>query len=277
MQEQFGIRVNSKIELKQTLKIEPFDTTKRFTKPHKHNKYFEIVYLSQGSGLHTIDTTAYVIDVPQFFFVKREEVHHWSIDTEPKGFVVIFKDEFIENTKDKEINLLVLELSKINMLNVKNKEDQMVIETIFELLCKETKTNSNINIIEGLLKALLSKITSLNTYDKKGVFGDVSEQFLYFLSESPQNNVSYYANKLCITPQYLNTICKQAFNKSASEVIATYINKEAKRLLLYTAYNVSEIAHLLHFKDASHFGKYFKKNNQITPLNYRKSAVSKPV
>ncbi|MDW5288015.1 helix-turn-helix transcriptional regulator [Formosa sp. PL04] len=275
MIEHTQIKVNTKIAVKKTIKIEPFDRSKRYTKPHKHNKYFEIVYLSKGSGSHTIDATEYSIDVPQFFFVKREEVHHWSIETEPKGYVIIFKDEFAETTIDTQINLLLLELSKFSKLDVKSASEQDVIETLFELLCNETKLNGNPNVVEGLLKALLFKITSLDNTIVNGLMGDVSEQFLYYLSESPQNNVAFYAEKLCITPQYLNTICKHAFGKSASEVIATYINKEAKRLLLYTSFNVTEIAHQLHFKDVSHFGKYFKKNNNITPLNYRKAAVSK--
>lgn len=46
----------SKIEQNKTIKVSPFREEIRNTTPHRHNSYFEIIYLSQGKGFHTIDS-----------------------------------------------------------------------------------------------------------------------------------------------------------------------------------------------------------------------------
>ena len=64
-----------KIETERVIKIAPFKKDIRKTNPHKHNNYFEIIYLSQGSGFHYIDLNKYIIHPPEFFFVRQEQVH----------------------------------------------------------------------------------------------------------------------------------------------------------------------------------------------------------
>lgn len=49
------IEIKNKISFENTIKIEPFDVAKRYTKPHVHNKYLEIVFFSKGSGFHYLD------------------------------------------------------------------------------------------------------------------------------------------------------------------------------------------------------------------------------
>jgi AraC-like DNA-binding protein len=55
--------------------------------------------------------------------------------------------------------------------------------------------------------------------------------------------VEEYANLLHISPGQLNKVCKQYLNKNASSVIKERIMLEAKRLILYSGKNISEIAY----------------------------------
>ena len=56
-----GIKVNNKISQALDIKIEPFDVNNRYTGPHRHNKYLELVYFSKGSGFHFMDQEKYKI------------------------------------------------------------------------------------------------------------------------------------------------------------------------------------------------------------------------
>ncbi|TEB40939.1 AraC family transcriptional regulator, partial [Flavobacterium circumlabens] len=71
------------------------------------------------------------------------------------------------------------------------------------------------------------------------------------------------------TPQNLNAVCRKELNEPAADVIAEYMISEAKRLLLYTDNNVSEVAYTLNFNDTSHFIKYFKRHTGYTPQVFR--------
>jgi AraC-like DNA-binding protein len=83
--------------------------------------------------------------------------------------------------------------------------------------------------------------------------------------------VAYYASLLNTSPQNLNASCRKNTNLTASEVLAGYIIKEAKRLLFYTSNSISEIAFQLGFSDKSNFSKYFKRYSGVTPSEFKKN------
>lgn len=262
-----SILIKNKIETAELIKVTPFRKEIRKTKPHKHNNYFEVIYLLKGNGTHTIDYIQYPIDVPAIFFVRKEQVHHWDLDSVPEGYVLLLKKGFVERSLDSELKNLLSQVSALSCLNLKQNN---TVETFFQLLIAE----DDFTVTEGILKALLAKIinTSLPLATNKVKTSDVILLFRELLSNTSDlhNNVSYYAEKLNTTPQNLNAVSRKVLNLSASEIIAEHIISEAKRLLIYTINTVSEIAYNLNFNDASHFIKYFKRHTGTTPQVFRK-------
>ncbi|WP_418513577.1 AraC family transcriptional regulator [Corallibacter sp.] len=267
-----ALKIKDKTKYNEELKIAKFKKHIRKTSPHKHNSYFEIIFLTKGSGSHTIDTVEYKIQPPVVFNIRKEQVHFWDIKTEPEGFVLIIKKNFINNCLDKEIKSLISELSAQTCLFPK---DNTAID-IFNILLNEhqEKKKSNQPIIDGLLKALLAKLLESSTPNiPKNGNSTTFQKFIDLLSKEDEltNKVNHYAQLLNTTPQNLNAICKKESGQSSAEIISNYIINEAKRLLLYTDLTVSEIAGKLNFKDNSHFTKYFKRNVDKTPIAFRKA------
>ena len=64
--------------------------------------------------------------------------------------------------------------------------------------------------------------------------------------------------------------CRQYAGQTAKQFVNQRILLESKRLLAYTETSVKEIAWQLGFEEATHFGKFFKKEMQKTPLTFRK-------
>lgn len=267
------VQIKDKSESNKLIKVAPFKKEIIKTDPHKHNSYFEIVYLSHGRGAHFIDYNKYIIKPPIIFFVRKEQVHHWDLLTIPDGYVVILKKAFIDKSLDRELKALLTRASGISSLRIK---DNATIHQLFQLLTEEGKTvsDSNFPIIEGLLKALLAKIlivantTTKETKTNSGLYHSFRE--LLTQKTDIKNNVAYYAGLLNTTPQNLNAVCRKTTNQSASEVLGEHLISEAKRLLLYTDNSVSEISLKLEFTDASHFVKYFKRYTSYTPQAFRK-------
>ncbi|GIZ07308.1 helix-turn-helix transcriptional regulator [Flavobacterium sp. UMI-01] len=267
-----SIAVYTKIPNVTDIKIEPFDVNKRYTKPHRHDKYIELVYFKAGSGCHYMDTTAYEIQPPIVFVINKNEVHHWEITTVPEGFVIIVKEAFLEKTIDKHINQQLYRLSKEPVIPIQSDES---IDKLFEVLCVEMKQASvQKEVIEGSLKALFAKIIGYSNRAERPVSNDKSIHFETLLKQELRNEVAFYADLLHLTTQQLNTLCKKNFSKTASQVIANYIIQEAKRQLLYTDRTISEIAYSLDFKDVSHFVKYFKRHTGSTPLNFKQMELN---
>ena len=267
--------VKDKINANDIIKISVFKKEIGKTAPHKHNNYYEIIYLSKGCGSHTIDSQKFLIKPPTLFIIRKEQVHHWNIENEAEGFVIIIKKSFIEGNLDKEITQL---FSKISAFTCMHPKDATTIEQLLELLNKESQEmddGQSMILRIGLLKALFAKILQSEPVPitKLKVFNNMRFQmFIDLLTDEKViiNKVDYYATLLNTTPQNLNAICRKEAEKSASQIISEFMIVEANRFLLYTDLTISEISHSLEFKDISNFTKYFKKHTSYTPTNFRK-------
>lgn len=86
-----------------------------------------------------------------------------------------------------------------------------------------------------------------------------------------QHSVQYYADKLCITSNYLNEMVTSTMGFSAKQYIQNKVMDEAKRLLVYTNVPISDIAFELCFSTVSYFIRSFRQHTGETPLLYRKT------
>jgi len=80
---------------------------------------------------------------------------------------------------------------------------------------------------------------------------------------------SEYASQLNVHINHLNRAVKQNTGKTTTQLISERILQESIVLLKHTAWNVSEIAYSLGFKEATHFNNFFKKHVQQSPVKFR--------
>lgn len=84
------------------------------------------------------------------------------------------------------------------------------------------------------------------------------------------NEVAQYSTELCVTPVYLSRAIKAVSGKTVMEWINEARLAEAKILLRKPNISIQEISEELHFSDQSAFGKFFKKQAGMSPLEYRR-------
>ncbi|MEC5144212.1 helix-turn-helix transcriptional regulator [Chitinophaga sp. 212800010-3] len=78
-----------------------------------------------------------------------------------------------------------------------------------------------------------------------------------------------FASHMNIHVNHLNRALKAITGKTTTQLIAERCLIEAKTLLKQSTWNVSEIAYALGFLESAHFNTFFKKNNGMTPLQFR--------
>ena len=86
-----------------------------------------------------------------------------------------------------------------------------------------------------------------------------------------ERSVSYYADKLFVTPKYLSAICKEISGETASDIITRYVKKDIECLLKQPNKTIKEIANELEFSNLSFFGKYVKRIFGVSPKEYREN------
>ena len=83
------------------------------------------------------------------------------------------------------------------------------------------------------------------------------------------HDVSFYADKLCITTRYLSQITDNVVSKSPKQIIADYLMSEAKSYLETTRLTIQEITDKLGFSSGALFCKFFKTQANTSPTEYR--------
>lgn len=102
--------------------------------------------------------------------------------------------------------------------------------------------------------------------------GDVlMRRFLHLLADAQgrKRSVTYFAEKLCVTPKYLSAVCKRATGRSAKEWIHQYTVEIMQQQLRYTDRSIKEICNLLEFPNLSVFGKFARSALGMSPTAYR--------
>ncbi len=97
----------------------------------------------------------------------------------------------------------------------------------------------------------------------------------YFTGNKPHleglPTVKYFADKICLSPNYFGDLIKKETGVSAQEYIQNKIIDLAKSLLLGSEKTITEISYDLGFQYSQHFNRVFKKNTGLTPTAYRRS------
>lgn len=96
----------------------------------------------------------------------------------------------------------------------------------------------------------------------------------YFKEGRPKReglpSVKYFADKVCLSPNYFGDLIKKQTGKTAQDYIHSKIIDLAKEMLLGTDDTVNQISYELGFQYSQHFNRMFKKSTGLTPSAYRK-------
>lgn len=169
-----------------------------------------------------------------------------------------------------------------NLIGLKKSEQKKIVWYINKIAAqsKEKGFFAN-NILESMLTAFIyeicNTISSNTEIEEKNISGgkEIFDRFTVLLAEhhTVAKTVKFYADKLNISPAYLNEIIKRKTTKSALTVIHEYILFKAKVFLVHTDYNISEIAEIFNFPDATTFIRFFKRETSISPMKYRNNPL----
>lgn len=79
--------------------------------------------------------------------------------------------------------------------------------------------------------------------------------------------VRYFADRLCMTPNYFSDLLKKSTGENAGNFIRSHIVRMAANLLI-TSGSVTQVAYELGFEYPQHFSRMFKRYTGMTPTRY---------
>ena len=230
-----------------------------------------LVLSLEGTAQICLDYVEYNISANSFITIMPTHTNQLKmISHDFKGLMVVVGKSFLDGcgpiTNRTHSVANFMEVRKNPCTQLEPEETQKLVECIQQLrdktkerthfFQKELLQNSFVGLLLEMGNIFMSKKDHLikPTLSRKE---ELFEQFLRLLFEhcKEQHVVTFYAEKLFITPQYLSLILKELTGKSANKWIDDALIVEAKILLKAPQTTVQQVADALHFSDQSTFGK----------------------
>lgn len=243
-------------------------------KPHKHD-FFILLLVEKGSGTHTIDFEQYQVGAHQLHLLLPGQVHRWDLDETTLAYqLMISRPLFVTFSSSLEFSFILYQEHPVLSLSP---EPFRQLRYEFQAIRDELTTSpvhwSIINLRCQLVAQLISREAE-SRYEDLTVYraAPALQKYhhlvdLYF---KEHKSVAFYADKLHISANYLNILCKRHLQVSAMYLIQNRITLEAKRLLRASEMSVKEIAFELGFNDLAYFSNFFKGQAGISPRSFRR-------
>ena len=124
------------------------------------------------------------------------------------------------------------------------------------------------NHYDGLYRQHTDQLISSQSHEQT-----IFDRFIALVNQHGQyeHQISYYAERMCLTERYLGTIIRQVSGTTAKEWIDQAIITHIKIELRHTNKSITQIAEEMRFPNTSFFCKYFKRMTGMTTQAYRQS------
>ncbi|MDR1356910.1 MAG: AraC family transcriptional regulator [Tannerellaceae bacterium] len=249
--------------------------------------YYDITFITEGSGFFSVDGQTHIVKPCDVVFTRPGETRNLDRKNIRDGFALIFDEEFAVNFFNDRDFLRSLAFFSMGRYSVKTTLSGEAFTHIYNVSTKlkneinATSETKDRHAVRALLYELLSLLNKAYTdehnvlpvfpEENKKVKNKYVNDFLTLVDTHyiKQHSIRFYADKLSITPNYLNEVIKKSIGMNAKLYIQNRILQEAKRMLTYTDMSVSAIAEALCFENSSYFIRFFRSQTQHTPIQYR--------
>ena len=247
--------------------------------PHKHD-FYQLMFVTSGKGAHQIDFKKYDVRPNQLYIMKPGQIHSWQLSNNIDGFIIEFKLDTLQEENFGGMELLGRVLFLPDLLELKDQVIQKDLQKVIEVMHKEFQNKSIFNdlclrnYLSGLLLQVLRESKASLMKDRKHI---TPERFRLLVENHyrSEHRVEFYAREMKLTPKALTMQVSRTYGKSPRALIQERCMLEAKRFLAFSDLSIAEIGYELGFEDANYFTRFFRLNEKVTPVQFRKRLKSK--
>ncbi|BDD06987.1 helix-turn-helix domain-containing protein [Aureibacter tunicatorum] len=246
---------------------------------HSKNSELSLVWFYDDGNKIRIDTVDYHFDKNDI--VCLTEFHRIKVCKLGKAKLIRWNRPFyciVDH--DSEVGckgVLYYGSSNVPMLRPE-KEELEILQVVMKMFLIELgfKDHLQFEMLQSMLKRFLilctriyKSMNSAGMLDHSGVELIREYNFLVEQHFRSKHTVNEYAELLNKSPKTLSNLFKKASGTSPLKFIHNRIILEARRVLIYSEVPVSELAYDLGFADVQVFSRFFKKQEGISPQNFR--------
>ncbi|MES5100005.1 helix-turn-helix domain-containing protein [Agrobacterium sp. BA1120] len=242
---------------------------------HRHDSFFQILYLESGSGDAVLDDGIVPIPPSSVVSVPAGFNHGFRFSRDVKGIVLTILNTHLGHGSAERGGLL--SIPQVTQLDIAQADGAYVAQTLTRLADEfDNRRPGRGNLLAAYISSILQLLTRMSSAQT------ASQQFpsekalriealraliqQHFRAHKP---VAFYAQALDMSLTHLNRIVRSALGCTAHDLIAEKLMEESKAQLLFSAAPVSEIATHLGFADPAYFSRFFLSRAGEPPRVWR--------
>lgn len=251
-------------------------------KPHRHEAFFQILYLRGGSGEAVFGAQRLAIEPPCVITVPARAAHGFAFSRDIDGIVITVIGRHLEamlgGAPDLLPSLAQPRLHRLDAGSARHARLDRWLGAFAEEFAGAAAWRA-LAMQAALVRVLIELARGLADVERAQPGPAYRKQrhlrrfnALVDRDYRQRRPIADYAAELGITATQLNRICRELRGCSALGVVNARILLEAERDLVYTTLGVKEVALGLGFADAAYFTRFFVRQTGRTPSAFREHA-----
>jgi len=245
-------------------------------------EFHTLVCVTQGRCTQMVDFKSIACEPGSLLVVRAGQAHNYGQGEDWDGWNLLFRPEFVLPVSTTSHDLkLALDLERLPEHLVLGDQELRKATDLLQQMREDTLIDAPQDDVHALLRhqlhTLLTRLSILQGRRQtlEPLVSPASQRFQRFAQLvdarfAQWHQVADYASQLGYTEKSLARAVAAAAGMTAKAFIAARINLEAKRLLVHTDAPVVAIAEKLGFDEATNFSKFFKREVQCTPAEFRR-------
>ncbi|MBR2975352.1 MAG: AraC family transcriptional regulator [Alistipes sp.] len=235
-----------------------------------------------GSGHFKVNLQEYELESPMLITLMPGQIIE-PMNTSPnfRGYCIILSKRFIDmvNITGWQQQYVTMYNNPVISLDNETLHNLRIFYTMLYHAASHTDNPFRLQVIENLVRVFYyGGVSAFGRKSESSVAykNGIVERFMELVQENYREErlISFYADKLCITPKYLSKLIKEHTGRSAGDWIENHVILEARAMLQTSEMTIQQIAAMLNFPNQSFFGKYFKRATGLSPKQYRNNKHS---
>jgi AraC-like DNA-binding protein len=255
--------------------------------------FYKISLVTRGEGTFTYADQSVNIDRPALTLLNPLVPYAWEPTSQDQtGYFCVFNEDFVSrNMKKESLAQSILFKARGSHVLFPSAEQLQLLSTLFETMLREVQSVyiHKYDLLRSYTQVILHEALKMQTPDIFATLGGnaaqrLSSQFSDLLEkqfpiESPDSplrlkNANEFSAALNVHTNHLNRALRDTTGKTTSEWITLRITQEAKAMLMYGGWSLTEIAYSLGFEHTANFHLFFKKHTGQTPGQFREAVIS---
>lgn len=246
---------------------------------------YAFVFVLSGRATLSLDTVSYALDSHTTYMVSPMHQSYWhSLSPDFSAFALFVSPQLVRTMPVQNIEqhveaALLMYNKPIFQINDEQRNTMVCAIDDCRRQMERTENPYQLELVKNAVARFYLEWDTIILDCLKNIRQERDDNrrtaiFFRFISLLTANyrsrhGVTFYAEQLNITPQYLSSIVKKETSHSVAELASIMLYRQSRNMLRHTDLSIKLVAEDLNFADQASFCKFFRRYAGMSPSDFR--------